>query len=102
MTHTACAAVTYRASAGDRDVAMQLAISPDRATLADAWKRLTAAFGAVDPRTIEIEIRPARTRRPAASSGRDPARVVPMARPLEIPEPRRLLDAAWSCTELRE
>jgi hypothetical protein len=85
MTHTACAAVTYRASAGDRDVAIQLAIAPDRATLGDAWARLTAAFGPIDPRTIEIEIRPARIRRSAARSRhRDPERVVPMARRLEI------------------
>ena len=60
---------------------MQLAIAPERATLADAWMRLTEAFGAVDPRTIEIEIRPPRPRRPAGRCGhRDPARVVPMAR----------------------
>jgi hypothetical protein len=64
MTHCPCAAVTYRASDGDRDVAMLLAIDPERATLADAWERLTAAFGAVDPSSIEIEIR---ERRPPPS-----------------------------------
>ena len=53
---------------GGRDVAIQLAIAPDRATLADAWMRLTEAFGAVDPRSIEIEIRPPRPRRPAAGA----------------------------------
>lgn len=60
MTTSQCAAVTYRASDGDRDLAMLLAIDPSRATLADAWERLTAAFGAVDPTSIEIEIRPRR------------------------------------------
>ena len=54
MTHSPCAAVTYRASDGDRDLAMLLAIDPERATLADAWERLTAAFGAIDPASIEI------------------------------------------------
>ena len=70
MTHNPCAAVTYRASDGDRDLAMLLAIDPERATLADAWERLTAAFGAIDPASIEIEIR---ERRPAREVG--PARV---------------------------
>jgi hypothetical protein len=84
MTHTVCAAVIYRAEAGDRDVAIELAIAPDHATLADAWKRLTEAFGPVDPRSIEIEIRPARIRSRALPGHRDPSRVVPMARPMEI------------------
>lgn len=57
MTNRPCAAVTYRASDGDRDLAMLLAIDPAEATLADAWARLTAAFGTVDPASIEIEIR---------------------------------------------
>jgi hypothetical protein len=60
MTQRPCAAVTYRASAGDRDLAMQLAIDPARATMDDAWRRLTAVFGEIDPTTIEIEIRPRR------------------------------------------
>ena len=67
MTHTPCAAVTYRASDGDRDLAMLLAIDPERATLADAWERLTAAFGEIDPASIEIEIR-SRRAAPAARS----------------------------------
>lgn len=66
MPNRSCAAVTYRASAGDRDLAMQLAIDPDRATLDDAWRRLTAVFGEIDPATIEIEIRP----RPHVMDGR--------------------------------
>ncbi len=83
MTCSACAAVTYRASTGDRDLAMQLAIDPDKATLADAWERLTAAFGPVDPRSIEIEIRPrpllpARKLRRGGSS-----RIVPLRGPLQ-------------------
>ena len=61
MPKRPCAAVTYRASAGDRDLAMQLAIDPDRATLDDAWRRLTDVFGEIDPKTIEIEIRPRRS-----------------------------------------
>ena len=67
MTHTPCAAVTYRASDGDRDLAMLLAIDPERATLADAWERLTAAFGEIDPSSIEIEVRSRRVG-PAARS----------------------------------
>ena len=68
MTHTPCAAVTYRASDGDRDLAMLLAIDPERATLADAWERLTAAFGEIDPSSIEIEVRLRRVA-PAARRG---------------------------------
>jgi len=65
MNTSMCAAVTYRASDGDRDLAMQLAIAPEQATLEDAWRRLTAAFGPIDPRSIEIEIRPRRLPPPA-------------------------------------
>ena len=60
MMQSPCAAVTYRASDVDRELAMLLAIDPERATLADAWERLTAAFGTIDPCSIEIEIRPRR------------------------------------------
>ena len=87
MSHTQCAAVTYRASDGDRDLAMLLAIDPERATLADAWERLTAAFGEIEPESIEIEI--AR----AASPGGAPLRLRPGPQgPVAgCPEPRRLL-----------
>ena len=78
MSHTPCAAVTYRASDGDRDLAMLLAIDPERATLADAWERLTAAFGEIDPESIEIEIRP--------------RRVVAVARPCDC---GRVLNGRW-------
>jgi hypothetical protein len=75
MTHSPCAAVTYRASDGDRDLAMLLAIDPEQATLADAWQRLTAAFGAIDPSSIEIEIRQRRAPPPARRC--DCGRVLP-------------------------
>jgi hypothetical protein len=75
MTHSHCAAVTYRASDGDRDLAMLLAIDPEQATLADAWQRLTAAFGAIDPSSIEIEIRQRRAPPPARRC--DCGRVLP-------------------------
>ena len=84
MTHTTCAAVTYRASAGDRDLAMQLAIDPDKATLADAWTRLTAAFGAVDPSSIEIEIRPRRLPAPTRLRSSECGRVFALTRPPEV------------------
>jgi hypothetical protein len=52
------AAVTYRCTlASGREAAIGLRLRPEAATLSDAWLRLTARFGAVDPRTIEIEIR---------------------------------------------
>lgn len=52
------AAVTYRCTlAGGREGAISLRLRPEAATLSDAWLRLTARFGDVDPTTIEIEIR---------------------------------------------
>jgi len=36
---------------------LELRASAEAATLVDAWERLSARFGQVDPRTIEIEIR---------------------------------------------
>jgi hypothetical protein len=75
MTHSPCAAVTYRASDGDRDLAMLLAIDPARATLSDAWERLTAAFGTIDPTSIEIEIR--QRRQPPSVNHCDCGRVLP-------------------------
>lgn len=77
MNTSICAAVTYRASDGDRELAMQLAIAPEQATLEDAWRRLSAAFGAIDPRSIEIEIRPRRLPPPAGRQ-RSECRVLPM------------------------
>ena len=52
----ALAHVTYRAKAGDREVALELAINPAMATVQDAWRRLSQAFAHVDPRTLEIEV----------------------------------------------
>ena len=85
MSHTQCAAVTYRASDGDRDLAMLLAIDPERATLSDAWERLTAAFGEIDPESIEIEIRP--------------RRVVPVARRCDF---GRVLEGRWPDVRSRD
>jgi hypothetical protein len=49
--------VTYRSSLKDgREVAMSLVLPPEAATVADAWRRLTAVHGWVDPLALEIEI----------------------------------------------
>ena len=66
------AAVTYRCTLPTgRDAALELRLRPEAATLSDAWLRLTATFGEVDPRTIEIEIREGALRRPAARAPAD-------------------------------
>lgn len=58
LANTEVATVTYRASGRDgRDVELRLALEPDAATVQDAWSRLSAAFGAVDPRSLEIVVR---------------------------------------------
>jgi hypothetical protein len=50
--------VTYRATvAGGRTAEIRLRTTFAAATLADAWARLTALHGGVDPRSIEIELR---------------------------------------------
>ena len=52
------AEVTYRCTLpSGREGALVLRLRPEAATLADAWLRLTARFGQLDPRMIEIEIR---------------------------------------------
>jgi hypothetical protein len=52
------AQVTYRATGpGGREVEIQLIIDPSAACIADAWSRLTEAYPAVDPLSLEIEIR---------------------------------------------
>ena len=54
----AICAVVYRATvAGRREGVIRLRTSADAATLADAWTRLSARYGRVDPASIEIEIR---------------------------------------------
>lgn len=56
--------VTYRACvAGGRDVELHLALDPDAATVEDAWVRLSAAYKAVDPKTLEILVRRGRPAR---------------------------------------
>ncbi len=50
--------ILYRANRIDAgEVTLRLRLPPAAATAADGWARLTAAHGAIDPRTIEIEIR---------------------------------------------
>ena len=50
--------ITYRAMcAGGQEVEIHLTIDPSAASIADAWSRLTGAYAAVDPMTLEIEIR---------------------------------------------
>ena len=57
-TLNSCADIVYRANlANGRPVALRLTMSPALATPADAWSRLASAYGSVDPRTLEIEIR---------------------------------------------
>lgn len=52
------AQVTYRATLPDgREAGLEFALDPDTATVHDAFARLTAVYGAVDPRTLEIEVR---------------------------------------------
>jgi hypothetical protein len=56
--HAGTCAVIYRGTVpGGGEGAIELFAAADAATLADAWSRLSARFGPVDPRTIEIEIR---------------------------------------------
>ncbi len=54
----AVADITYRANVADGgELVVRLQRAPEAATLADAWARLVAFDPAVDPRSIEIEIR---------------------------------------------
>ena len=56
--HVTLARVTYRAMLTDgREADLRLAMPSEAATVVDAWRRLSAAYGAVDPRSIEIEVR---------------------------------------------
>jgi len=55
-TGSALVRVKYRSSLKDgREVAMSLVLPPEAATVADAWRRLTAVHGWVDPLALEIE-----------------------------------------------
>lgn len=55
--HRTCAAITYRANSSQgRNMELSLVMPAYRATVADAWTRLSAAYRDVDPRSIEIEI----------------------------------------------
>lgn len=52
------ARVTYRANTtSGADVALHLLLDPDAATVTDAWSKLSFAFEAVDPSTLEILVR---------------------------------------------
>ncbi len=54
----ALARVTYRANRPDgREADLTLTMESERATVADAWRRLTEAFGQLDPMSLEIEVR---------------------------------------------
>ncbi len=56
--HAGTCAVIYRGTMLDGGEGMVERRAPaEAATLVDAWERLSARFGPVDPRTIEIEIR---------------------------------------------
>lgn len=72
--------VTYRANrSGGGEAELRLALAPEAATVADAWARLSAAYGDVDPTSLEIEIREA-ARRVAPSPARKPAVTRPASR----------------------
>lgn len=50
--------VTYRATlTNGRDVELSLAMPETKATVVDAWRRLTATFGSIDPFSLEVEVR---------------------------------------------
>ena len=50
--------VVYRGTAEDgTEAELRLLTAAEGATMVDAWTRLSARFGPVDPRSIEIEIR---------------------------------------------
>jgi hypothetical protein len=52
------AQVTYRANLRDgAEVELLVFAFPDSASVTDAWMRLTKAYGAVDPHSLEIEVR---------------------------------------------
>jgi hypothetical protein len=54
----ATCAVIYRGTvAGGGEGVVELLAKADAATLADAWTRLSARYGPVDPASIEIEVR---------------------------------------------
>jgi hypothetical protein len=58
-TGSACL-VTYRGTVADgSEREIRLRIAAEMATMADAWARLSARYGTVDPRSMEIEIREA-------------------------------------------
>jgi hypothetical protein len=60
---SAVCAVTYRGTiASGEEAEIRLTLDPAAATLADAWARLSARYGRVDPRSIEIELREAAAR----------------------------------------
>jgi hypothetical protein len=56
--HVTLAIVTYRATLTDgREADLRLAMPSEAATVVDAWRRLSAVYGAVDPTSLEIEVR---------------------------------------------
>ena len=83
FSRLACAAVTLRSPGGSKyrrryctlpsgsDRELRLRLRPEAATLSDAWLRLTARFGDVDPTTIEIEIREGVPEAPATGAPAD-------------------------------
>jgi hypothetical protein len=62
--------VTYQATLTDgREVDLRLAMPENEATVVDAWRRLSATFGSIDPFSLEVEVRSGLSER---SSGRTP------------------------------
>lgn len=56
--HVTLARVTYRATLTDgREACLRLMMSSEAATIVDAWRRLSAVYGAVDPSSLEVEVR---------------------------------------------
>jgi hypothetical protein len=65
----AARAVVYRGTLADgAEGEIRLRMRPERATLRDAWARLVARYGDVDPLTVEIEIRDGDQRKSASAA----------------------------------
>jgi hypothetical protein len=60
------AEITYRATASWGEAEVRLRMDPSCATVADAWRRLSTRYAGLDPRTVEIEVRYARSAPTAA------------------------------------
>lgn len=66
--------VTYRGTLTDgREVDLRFAMPEHEATVVDAWRRLTAAFGSIDPFSLEVEVRSGLSERSSGTTPRTAA-----------------------------